>query len=378
MQINPCIRLGALDIVGTKKFSGSNGPSKGWGDVTGKSVGRQAAEAFEQYVSGGRKGPGCVFFIHSHEHVDAVASIVGPTDVMLVPDGVTLPAGVSAFTYTGSFLDAGDEMILADRHAFELQDYIASSFISILGLTVIQLSSAEGWNAFLQDADIAHEEGIFVEQLLHRAVLLDSSALFDGGTEVRPSLIRVHVAISGQFRDGPDGTLLGCVGDDRAQLSDTLAREGRGLDRIISRKNCAADLRLRPWLPRYVRAIEVLTHLDPVGSHTIVEGFGRGLIPHELGNEAGSALPVNAPMILTEGGRAVLLEQASGRRFALGTQAAQIAQALLLTGDTNTAALVFANISGLELDTSRDSTLIVYDGLRRSGIDLFAFGAVSS
>lgn len=306
------------------------------------------ATAFEQYVSGRRTVvEGAVFFLECGEHLEAVLSQTGPGDVVFAPADPAMRRDPRIFGYEGRFRQPGDEMRIDGRQVFELQEYVAAPFLSIVMRTVIRQSSAEGVAAFCSDADTARDFGVFIDQLLSSAVLLDSCASFVGIGLAEESLVRVHVSAQGEYRDGPDGLVLGVMGDERADV-ERQAREGAGRGRafasVVDRGMLEADLDDRPWLARYVAAIDLLRRWDGVPIRPKISGFGGHLVRalDELPALPG-ALSASAPFLLTgDGEEYVLVDPPSRRRLRLGIDAARAAECLSATADESAAVSLLA------------------------------------
>lgn len=325
----------------------------------------RTATAFEQYVSGRRAVvEGAVFFLESRDHLDEVRRTAAHGDVIFAPSR-SAEDDSRIIRYQGFFREPGDEMTLDGRGTFELQDYLAAPCTSIVGLTVVRQGSAEGVSAFLRDADTARESGAFVDQLLSSAVMLESRASFVRSDPAGDSLVRVHVTADGEYRDGPDGLLLGLVGDERPDLEATaLASAGRGRSfaRIVDRHALVADLDDRPWLERYVGVLDLLREWDGVPPRPAVSGFGGHLV-RALDEDAASPsiVSADAPFLVTgDGEEYVLVDPASRRRFRLGVDAARAAECLIATADESAATSLLA----LELDSRTTSVAPVVRELR--------------
>lgn len=320
--------------------------------TTAQSASHRTAAAFEQYVSGrGADAVGAAFFLEQSTQLDDVRRIAAPGDVIFTPGrgaGRTPESGVGGapaiVTYEGDFLEAGDEMVLDDRHAFELQDYLAMPFLTIVGLTIVRLASAEGFAAFLSDADAARDGGVFLDQLLSSVLLLDSRSRF---VEEPPDrLTRVHVTGAGEYRDGADGAILGEVGADREHLEAVVRRSSAGsaFSRIVSNRTFAEAMRIRPWLGRYLAAIDLMRQRSGDRAGLRVSGFGGHLLSALDEPDAGAAvLDADAPFLVTgPDDETVLIDRASRRRFRLGRDAARTVEALLACGDEERASDLLA------------------------------------
>ncbi|TCJ28650.1 hypothetical protein E0W80_03870 [Microbacterium sp. PI-1] len=227
--------------------------------TTARPDSHRTVAAFEQYVTAERAIPGCaVFFLESAVQLDEVRALAERDDVTFVPAGSLPKVDPRVVPFAGALHAPGDEMSFGGRHAFQLQDYLAGRFRFRDGLTVVRQGSAEGLAAFLRDADTARSTGIFAERLLDGALLLDSAASFTRAYPVPDSLVRVHVTADGEYRDGPDGLLLGRVGDGRADIEAVAtenAGRGRAFARIVDPRVLEADLDDRPWIELYVSLV---------------------------------------------------------------------------------------------------------------------------
>lgn len=346
------------------------------------STNHRTAAAFEQYVSARRSiVEGTVFFLEAGAHLDEVRRICTGSDIIFAP-GADIGSDGHEVGYTGSFQDAGDEMLLDGRHAFELQDYLAAPFISIVGLTVVRQNSAAGLDAFLQDADTARASGVFVEQLLSGAVLLDSRASFSG-RDTGAELVRVHVTGAGEYRDGPDGALLGVIGDLREELDAAAAASagpGRAFERIVARSEFDDAVASRPWLGRYIAALDLLRQWDGAHAQPAISGFGGHLVGAlDDRRRAAAATSPEAPFLVTGfDGDFVLVEPRTRRRFRLGADAARGAECLIATGDEALAAEMLAEDAGSSPASAGAAVSEIRARFADAGVDLLSFsGAVA-
>ncbi|WP_244632074.1 MULTISPECIES: daptide biosynthesis RiPP recognition protein [unclassified Microbacterium] len=337
--------------------------------------GHRTTTAFEQYVSGRRALlDGTAFFLESVAHAEAVLQIAEPADVIFAPSHTAQQEDPRMVGYLGGFRRPGDMIAVDGRLAVELQDYVATPFLSIGGPTVIRQRSAEGVAAFLSDADTARECGIFVDQLLDRHVLLDARALFVGADPARDALVRVHVSAAGEYRDGVDGFPLGRVGDERADIEASAAvgaGPGRAFARIVDPAMLAADLDDRPWIGRYAALLELLRRWDDAPRRPIVSGFGGHLV-RALDHGAASPPsclprhPSSSPPT-----RGVLTGRPRERQtLPLDSGTARAAECLIATADESAASALLAS----ELDTGVGSVAQmvhdVRDGFAAAGLDL--------
>lgn len=340
----------------------------------------RTAAAFEQYVSG-KRGlvEGAAFFLDAADHLDDVLGMAVPGDIIFAPTPPAALDDARIIGYHGAFREPGDEMTVDERHVFELQDYLALPFVSIVGPTVVRHGSEEGVAAFLGDADTARESGVFVDQLLSSAVLSDSHASLVSVGSATDSLVRVHVTTDGEYRDGPDGLLLGVVGDERADIEASAAegaRRGRAFARIVDPRTLEADLDDRPWLERYLAALDVLRQWDGALPRPAISGFGGHLVPAlDEGGAFPSAASADAPFLLTaDGEEYILADPSTGRRFRLGVDAARVAECLIATADETAASALLAAELGRPAGSLDRAVREVRTRFTDAGVDLTAYG----
>ncbi|MFJ9839109.1 daptide biosynthesis RiPP recognition protein [Kitasatospora sp. NPDC101155] len=340
---------------------------------------RMVAAGLAQWASGRRTDlSGRVFFLESAEHLAAVLRFATADDLVIAPeDGLESDSGSAAVArYSGRFVEPGDEMLVEGRYAVELQDYLAAAFLPVVGFTVVRLDGEAGWRTYLEDAELARDTGAFVEQLVHPAVLLaDKGALGRDATDGR-SLPRIHVTESGEVRTAPGGTRLGTVDDSFDELilaASRLSADGEDdLRAVVAPEDLRATLAERPWLPRYVHALEALRVVRQEGADWRVSGFGGRLVD---GLPAEYREPDEAPLLLWNDTDHLLHHPRSGRRFRLGADAARLAELLLVTGSAEAAAALGAELLGLAEPVARQAAAEVEARLERAGLWVPAVGA---
>jgi len=349
----------------------------GASSATAQRTDARALTAFEQYVRGSRTiVEGAVIFLESGTHLDDVLRLAVPGDIVIAPAGPAPRGSIQLIGYDGDFRAPGDDMILDGRHPFELQDHLTVDGLTLVGPTVVRHGTADGVSAFLRDADTARESGIFPRHLLSTEVLLDSRSSFLHAELACDPLVRIHVSADGEYRDGPDGLLLGHVGDERADV-EAMAAQGAGraraLARIIDRRVLGADLDDRPWFERYLAALDLLR--EWAGPPPTISGFGGHLVTAlDTPDTSSAVLPADAPFLVTEDGEGfVFVDRASGLRLRLGVDSARVVESLLATGDEAAAAELLATETGGRVGTAASLVGEVRAEFHAVGVELTAY-----
>ncbi|MCX6467785.1 MAG: hypothetical protein NTW76_00505 [Corynebacteriales bacterium] len=183
------------------------------------------------------------------DHVDTIAAAFDRSPV------VGIDGDIDAFD--DLYLDAhgGAEWTQVEPIAVRIQDYASSPYVSILGTTLVRLDSDDDVEAFLADADAAHDDGLFAPFTIHPAVEIADSGEIDGPATrlcVHPG---GHLSVSPFVPTTAESTvpmLAAAIGDD--------------------------EWSRRPWLPRYLRAIRAVRRIGANGHEGVrVSGFGARL-----------------------------------------------------------------------------------------------------
>ncbi|MEW1660645.1 daptide biosynthesis RiPP recognition protein [Streptomyces sp. NPDC093707] len=297
---------------------------------------RSVVAGLAQWVNGRREElTGRVFFLESSGHLPAVLRLASADDVVFVPEGSQeIDGPAMTARYSGQFVGPGDEMLIEGRYAVELQDYLAVAFLPVLGLTVVRLENEADWESFLADADLARGGGVFVEQLMHPAVLLADTGVTGFSHAASTVLPRAHVTVEGEIRTSATGTTVGTVD---STLEEILQAAGRlpaaaetDLCGVVAPEKVRGAVCQRPWLPRYLNALTALRSVRRHGANWWVSGFGKRLVP---GVPSEAQELTTAPLLLWNDEDFLLLDLATNRRFGLGADAARLAE-LLITADS--------------------------------------------
>lgn len=289
------------------------------------------ARALREWITGQRKEHSRVFLIESGataECMDGVAGVAGDEDVVLLPEGSGPYGGPARVVhYSGGFREVGDELFFGPR-GVELQDYIAASFVQIVGPTAVCLFDASSWQAFLDDAELARRTGVFPSALLDPRVLLaDRGALEKPCDLETPRAIRVGA--DGGVGIGVRGEVIGSVDDLPALLAVPLPRAAVWGWRAAG-DPFANDLMNREWIERYLDATDLMKMLRLANGAAKISGFGWSLLDDDLAD----AEPLAAdPFLLETAEGLVLADTRTLRRQLLSPSTAQ-AVAVIQTSST--------------------------------------------
>ncbi|MFE0019869.1 daptide biosynthesis RiPP recognition protein [Amycolatopsis sp. NPDC059021] len=278
-------------------------------------------------------GPERIVFLESAVHLDHAVRLSGPNGVVFSPE----PGDPPIVAYEGGLSEPGDELLVGDDLFVYTQDYLATPFLAVAGPTVVRIGGEADYAGFLQDADLARARGVFVEQLLHPGVFLaDQCAL--GTTHPCAGARRLHVSAAGEVRTAPGGPPLGTV------ESFTYTGDKTCLGGVIDTSVLDEARASRPWLSRYLRAVDTLRDLRANGrSGYAVSGFGARLTEGLPDLQE----PVDAPLLLWHDDEFLMCDPVRERVFRLGRDAAKILELVLLTGSAGQAAELAAQHLGL-------------------------------
>jgi hypothetical protein len=238
------------------------------------------ARALREWITGERSAYSRVFVVEDGAATACLDGVAVQGDAVLLPAGGESYEGpADAVPYTGALAEIGDELFFGER-GVELQDYVAAAFVQIIGPTAVCLLDASGWQAFLDDADLARETGVFPSALIDPWVLLaDRGALMRPTELTTPSTVRVRS--DGRVSVGIRGEIIGDVDD----LSTLLAIPRPGvaaLDGVAPREKIVDDLNSREWIGRYLGATDLMKMLKYSNGAAKILGFGWSLVDDEL------------------------------------------------------------------------------------------------
>jgi hypothetical protein len=281
----------------------------------------------------------------------AEAGVLGPDSVVLVPEG-QLPTdeapAVNAVGYTGSFGEPGSDIAVAQTIFVQTQDYSTSPYMTLMGTTLVRITGTVDFEAFLADADLAREEGRMADFVVSPAVQIADVPSIGAGAAGDGPRMRLYVGPDGELSTAPGGLRLGTVGDPVESLdaqwrrinADSAHPCAVGLGAVLDEQVRCAALDERPWLGRYLDALDL--HRDLAGrgiTEVRVSGFGGRLVPDlaALADDR-DCDGTGGPLLAWTPDVCYLRAPGSGRLFTLGRQAAEIAEALLVCGSVDAAA----------------------------------------
>ncbi|WP_409496661.1 daptide biosynthesis RiPP recognition protein [Amycolatopsis sp. cmx-11-12] len=309
---------------------------------------------------------GRVVFLESANHLDYALRLSSGQGSVFSP----APAGGvrNVVVYEGGVSTPGDELLIGDGLLVSSQDYLSTPFVVATGATIVLVTGAEDYDAYLQDADLARRTGVFVDQLLQPGVFLaDQCAL--GSTHPCAGAARLYVATSGDVYTAPGGQRLGTVESDVDHLIEAAVAPTSGdlcLNGVVAAESVDRARAERPWLSRYLRALDVLGGLGTTGRTGYrVSGFGGRLtagLPTALDE------PTDAPLVLWNDDEHLICDPGQGRVFQLGQDAARLVELLLITGSIEGSCTLATVHLGLDRVTARAAIEVLTTRLADAGV----------
>ncbi|KJQ54161.1 daptide biosynthesis RiPP recognition protein [Microbacterium sp. SA39] len=238
------------------------------------------ARALREWITGERGVYARVFLVESGASATGLHAVARHDDAILLPlESGPYGGPASAVHYSGALCEVGDELFFGER-GVELQDYVAAGFVQIIGPTAVCLFDASGWQAFLDDAELARRTGVFPTALIDPRVLLaDRNALTNPSELERPSVIRVRP--DGRVSVGMQGEVIGHVNDLQSLLSVPVPHVA-ALGGIAPRAELTSDIESRAWINRYNHATDLMKMLRLTNGAAKLSGFGWSLIDDDL------------------------------------------------------------------------------------------------
>lgn len=238
--------------------------------------------------------------------LDRAAAALGADDVLFAPVGASVETGARVVRYDGAFDDVGDVLHVAG-HAVELQHYASAAYVELLGPTAMRFLDAGGWRAFLADADLARESGMFPTTLTDARLRLADAEVLRAPFDLS-SPRALHLRADGQVTAGAQGAVFGGPGDLGALFATPRPR-WTALAGIVDPGELVRGLAARPWLGRFLGATELAAVLgDDTGE---IDGFGWSVptVP-----EGDASARVDDPFLVRTTGGVLLVDLRTRRR----------------------------------------------------------------
>lgn len=300
------------------------------------------ARALRAWITGEQEEHSRVFLVESGAAVDGVEGVAGRDDVILLPrESGAYEGPARTVRYSGALHEVGDELFFGER-GVELQDYIAASFVQIIGPTAVRFFDGSSWQAFLDDAELARRTGVFPSALIDPRVLLADRTAVATPDELRtPSALRL--TRDGGVGIGVQGGIIGDVDELPALLSVRLPRIA-ALRGVGPTDALASDLRARDWLGRYLAATDLMKMLRLANGAAQLSGFGCSLFD----DGHSDAEPLTAdPFLLETADGFVLADTTTLRRQLLSPVTAEVVAVTQTSSSTEFAAQRVARRLGM-------------------------------
>ncbi|MBD8206450.1 hypothetical protein IFU08_02085 [Microbacterium sp. CFBP 8790] len=275
------------------------------------------------WITGSRGPVAHAVFCADPRVAHTAAALLDDTAVVLMPESAgRVETRALVVPYSGALDEVGDTLHVGGR-SVELQHYLAAAYVELIVPTVVRFLDADGWSAFLDDADLARRTGVFSSAVVDpRLRLGDGAVLHAPFATQRPGILHVHG--DGQVTAGPQGGVLGEV-DDLARILDTPVPRLIAFAGLSPLAALHADVARRPWLGRYLRAAELAGLLGARGGRRRIDGFGQSSIV----DERADANPASDDPFLVETDDGILLaDPRTRRRQLLSTEAATVVAAM--------------------------------------------------
>ncbi|SNQ50119.1 conserved hypothetical protein [Frankia canadensis] len=292
------------------------------------------------------------------------------------------PGGVvgSLVRYTGELAAAGDELVIGDDFFLQTFDYSSGGYLSLVGPTLLRITSEIDYAVFLEDADAARLRGTFPEYLLHPFVqLADICALGTAHPCAGRRGGRLFVDADGTVRPAPGGAALGALpaGLDPALMAPWSAGAGDDpcLAAVVTVEVSRVARAERPWLSRFLWGLDALRRARQEGlKKPVVSGFGGRLVAALEDTAVGTEAP-DAPLLLGDRTGALLVSPRDMRVFRISRDAAALVEILLVVGPGERAVELAGAHTGVAAGAVAEGFASLIATFARSGVDLARGGA---
>ena len=228
-------------------------------------------------------------------------------------------AGARVVKYDGGLGDLEDELVVEGGLAVRREGYTAAPFVPLTCPTVVSILGPDDHESFLADADAAVASGAFEEILLHPLTVLgDLCALGSEHACAAPERLRAVVDA-----DGARPSLGGAA--FAGELPATACTVCLGA--VVAGAALEAARAPRPWLSRYLRALDVLRGLGGrVQGPVAVSGFGHRFVETVPGDPIEAA---DAPVLVHADGEHFICDPSSRRVLRSGRDAVRVMEVAL-------------------------------------------------
>ncbi|MGO4453403.1 daptide biosynthesis RiPP recognition protein [Arthrobacter sp. RAF14] len=280
-----------------------------------------AVQALEQWVVGSVRPGAKHAFIEYGVDPEVASDALPKVDVAFVPAGSSIAGDHRmAVEYDGALSAPGDQLFL-DGQVVEVQDYVASGFVDVLGPTVVHLSGDDGWAALVEDAEAALQLGVFPEHLLNPSVLLaDRFPLLDLAAATRPS--RFYCKAGGSTAFGMQGGDLDIADLAECETVSELPAWA-AISGVVTERTLDRDQMRFASVGRFVGAVELLRSLKLVPADIDLVGFGMSLVADD---RADAVVCGREPFLTRQGGEYLLLNQETRSRHRLSRDTAGLVE----------------------------------------------------
>lgn len=265
--------------------------------------------------------------------------------VPVVDSWLPEPALSAVAFYRGTFASIDSRLEFSNGHHLTTRHYGAAEFLSYDVQTVLRITDADDFSAYLRDADRAWTTGRFPDHLTHPSVIVADLASLGGRADRSGPHQRLFVFRDATVSTSPTGAVLGDTNDGIATLDERWRQANEispypdavPLETIVSDDDRSAALLERPWLQRYLVAVAVIRLVRE--GHRLpdrVSGFG-GRISAGLPGPTGPD-PGDAPVLLRIGRTHQAHDPVTGLGLAISATSVAMIESLLSHPDGGDAA----------------------------------------
>lgn len=300
-------------------------------------------------------------------HSAATSGLISADTLVFVPDstddGAEIPE-CRIVHYEGEIAMPSTEISIDEDFYLFCQDYATSKYLSVIGPTVVGIFTEDDFRVFLADADSARSAGEFPEFLCSPAVRIANGPALRGAGGDGPGS-RLFVGADNVVSTSPQGRPIGNLrdGPERiAQRWEAINREATYpcavcLEEAVPSDNREAAIGKRPWLGRYLAALDAIRELNRRGIKiTGVSGFGDRLHEElERRPELASDSSVDRPILLWNDSEAFLYDARRQKTFRFNRETADAAEAVIAAGSAERATALASHAAVAQVTDQLDA-----------------------